>query len=40
MEVVQAQITETRPTIDQEDVTETRPSIARIDITGSNISEQ
>lgn len=40
MEVVEAQITETKPNIDQVDTTETRPAIARIDVTGSNISEQ
>lgn len=40
MEVVEAQITETKPSVDQYDVTETRPTIARVDFTGSNIGEQ
>ena len=40
MEVVEAQLTETKYAIEDMDVNETRPSIARIDFTGSNISEQ
>ena len=40
MEVEEAQLTETKVSIEEMDVDETRPTIARIDFTGSNISEQ
>ena len=40
MEVVEAQLTETKTSIENVDVNETHPTIARIDFTGSNISEQ